>query len=49
MRLPKNYDGPRGPILPAIHNQNPPTRSRTRGSTQKFLLDHTSFTSAPVL
>ena len=49
LRLPENYRGPRGPILPAIHNQNPPTRSRTRESTQRFLLDHTSFTPAPVL
>ena len=49
IRLPENYTGPRGPILPAIHNQNPPTRSRTREHTQIFLLDHTSDTPAPVL
>ena len=45
----ENYTGPRGPILPAIHNQNPPTRSRTREYTERFLLDHTSNTPAPVL
>ena len=49
IRLPKNYRGPRGPILPAIHNQNPPTRSKTCEYTQRFLLDHTSFTPAPVI
>ena len=49
IRLPENHTGPRGPILSAIHNQNPPTRSRTREHTQRFLLDHTSFTPAPVL
>ena len=41
--------GPRGPIAPAIQNQNPPTRSRVREQTQRYLLDHTSFTPAAVL
>ena len=49
IRLLENYTGPRGPILPAIQNQNTPTRSRTREYTQRFLLDHTSYTPAPVL
>ena len=37
IRLPENYRGPGGPILQAIYNQNPPTRSRTREYTQRFL------------
>ena len=49
IRLPENYQGPRGPLLPAIHNQNPPTRSRIREKTLRFLLVHTSFTPVPVL
>ena len=49
IRLPENCRGSRGLILPATHNQNPTTRSRTCEYTQRYLLDHTSFTPAPVL
>ena len=36
IRLPENYQGARGPITPAIHNQNPSTRRRIREQTQRF-------------
>ena len=42
IRLPESY---RGPILPAIHNQNPPTRSRTRESTQISLRPYIIYNS----